>query len=120
MVEKFCRTYCFNDGECTSCPIQEPLHLTKCLGCICPREWTGDRCEERIKFLPIHVKHEYQQIPIGIMIGVFITCIMLLIIFVVIKYEVLKKLWIKSKMYIERDRSKNDSVSFRYETYSNN
>ncbi|KAH8861916.1 EGF-like region domain-containing protein [Schistosoma japonicum] len=120
MAEKFCRTYCFNDGECTSCLIQEPLHLTKCLGCTCPREWTGDRCEKRIKFLPIHVKHKYQEIPIGIMIGVFITCIVLLIIFVLTKYEVFRNIWIKSKMYIARCKSKNTLVTFRYDIYPNN
>lgn len=120
MDNKLCSTYCFNNGECTLCSEQDPLIETKCLRCKCTRQWAGDRCERKIRYLPISLKEKPQEIPVGIMIGLFITCIMLLIIFVMIKYKVIGNLWTKIKLYYSRNSPiKKDSTSFSYVNYVN-
>ncbi|CAH8482170.1 unnamed protein product [Schistosoma turkestanicum] len=117
---KSCSTYCFNNGECTLCSIQGPLLATKCLRCRCSREWAGDRCERRTGLLPTPLKEKPQEIPIDIMVGLFITCIMLLVIFVIIKYKVKVNSWIKDKTsYLSNKFTTKDSTSFSYSTYLN-
>uniref|UniRef100_A0A5K4FAR1 EGF-like domain-containing protein n=1 Tax=Schistosoma mansoni TaxID=6183 RepID=A0A5K4FAR1_SCHMA len=120
MDNKLCSTYCFNNGECTLCSEQNPSIETKCLRCRCPREWAGDRCETKIKLSSTSLKRKPQEIPIGIMIGLFTTCIMLLIIFFMIKYKVIENLWTKIKLYCSRNSPiKKDFTSFSYATYVN-
>ncbi|CAH8842403.1 unnamed protein product [Trichobilharzia szidati] len=120
MNSKFCRLYCFNDGSCTSCRVEQPLHETQCLGCVCPREWAGQRCEKRIKFLSTAVSHTHGYITSGIFLGVLLTIVLFTIILCITKHKVVKNLWIQLKINCLRKQScKEDTTSVAYATYTN-
>ncbi|CAH8514092.1 unnamed protein product [Heterobilharzia americana] len=119
MNTKYCKTFCFNDGQCTSCNLNEVLHETKCLGCNCPREWTGDRCEKRAKFLSNHLI-DISRHTFGILIGLLIATLILMIFVCIAKHKVVKSLWIKFKVnYLCVKNDRQDLVSVPYATYTN-
>lgn len=110
------KNHCFNYGICTLHRLGNTSKTLECLKCMCPREWSGKRCENRVAFpidFPPVVCHT--SVALIVLFAISLLICLCLVLYVVYSSGIIRKLMTSVRLadvHVSYMRSKDEELTW--------